>query len=100
MLSIIFCPILRAETPTNDTFKNIEKTDEGYLLTGEQIIKLANYIEELKAENKKLELKLEEAEKQLEKMSEPQPEDFLQRLGDGLTGAGLAALIITVANSL
>lgn len=84
----------------NDTFENIEQTEEGYLLTGEQIIKLANYIEELKAENEKLEIKLEEAEKQLEKISEPQPENFLKRIGDGLTGAGLAALIITVANSL
>ena len=100
MLLIIFCPILRAETNDNPVFENIEKVEEGYLLTGEQIIKLANYIEELKAENKKLELQLEEAEKQLEEMSEPQPEDFIKRIGDGLTGAGLAALIITVANSL
>lgn len=82
-------------------FQNIEKTEKGYLLSEDQIIKLANYIAELQAENERLQLQLDQALVELEKVyTERKTEDFIQRVGDGLTGAGLAALIILIAQGV
>ncbi len=84
-----------------DPFQNIEKTEKGYLLSEAQIIKLANYIAKLQAENERLQLQLEQALVELEKAyNENQTEDIIQRVGDGLTGAGLAALIVLIAQGL
>lgn len=91
-------PVLAEE---NNPFENIEKTEEGYILTEDQIIKLANYIAELEAEKVKLEAKLEQANIELEKAySNNGKNDIIKRVGDGLTGAGLAALIVLIAQGL
>ena len=78
-------------------YENIEVDKEGNLvLTKDQYVKLANYIEELKAENLKLNMKLEQANKELEKAyADENPFNFT-RLSDKITGAGLAALIILI----
>ena len=90
-----------AESQEPDPFQNIEKTEKGYLLSEAQIIKLANYIAELQAENERLQLQLDQALVELEKVyTERKTEDFIQRVGDGLTGAGLAALIILIAQGV
>jgi len=61
---------------------------------------LANYIEELKVENLKLNMKLEQANKELEKAyADKSPFNFT-RLSDKITGAGLAALIILIAQNV
>lgn len=84
----------------NETLSNIEKTEEGYLLTQDQIISLANYIAELRADNERLNAKLDEAMKQLEEAYEQKPVSFIQRLGDGITGAGIASLLILIAGGI
>ena len=82
-------------------YENIEVDQEGNLaLTKEQYVKLANYIEELKAENLKLSLKLEQANKELEKAYAEESPFNLTRLSDKITGAGLAALIILIAQNI
>src|SRR6056297_4074469 len=81
-------------------YKNIEVDKEGNLvLTKDQYVKLANYIEELKAENLKLNLKLEQANKELEKAYADENPFNLTRLSDKITGAGLAALIILIVQN-
>lgn len=91
----------------NNTLDNIEKTEEGYLLTNKQIIELANYIEELRAENKRMEAKLESAneliqeyKKQIENYEKAQDNSFFTRLGDGVTGAGIASLLIIISQGI
>lgn len=79
--------------------ENIELTDQGYLISEEQIIKLANYISELETSNQRLKAQLEQAEKELER-AYTKGNDIIQRVGDGLTGAGLAALIVLIAQAL
>lgn len=90
------CPVLAEE---NDPFKNIKPTEKGYELTKNQFIKLANYIAELKASKEKAEAKLEQAMIELEKAYN-EDNDIIKRVGDGLTGAGLAALIVLIAQGL
>jgi len=89
---------------TNYQFLNIkiiEVDKEGHLvLTKDQYVKLANYIEELKAENLKLNLRLEQANKELEKAYSEKSSFNLTRLSDKITGAGLAAQIILIAQNI
>lgn len=47
-------------------FDNIEQTDEGFLITHEDMILLANYIEDLHLENERLQSQLDEYKLQLE----------------------------------
>jgi len=78
-------------------YENIKVDKEGILvLTKDQYVKLANYIEELKAENLKLNIKLEQANKELERAYTEKNTFNLTRLSDKITGAGLAALIILI----
>jgi len=91
----------------NNTLDNIEKTREGYLLTNQQIIELANYIEELRAENKRMKAKIESAnkliqeyKKQIDNYEKAQGNSFFTRLGDGVTGAGIASLLIIMSQGL
>lgn len=79
--------------------QNISKTDAGYLISEDQLIKLANYISELESSNLRLKAQLEQAEKELER-TYMKGNDILRRVGDGLTGAGLAALIVLIAQAL
>ena len=82
-------------------YENIEvDKEENLVLTKEQYVKLANYIEELKVENLKLSLKLEQANKELEKAYEEESPFNFTRLSDKITGAGLAALIILIAQNM
>lgn len=95
--SIIFSPAIRSE----EVPQNIEVDQQGNLvLTPEQYIKLANYIEELKAENQKLELRLEQALIEVEKAYEQQNSFNLTSLSDKITGAGIAALLILLAENI
>lgn len=58
-------------------------------------------ISELEYDKEKAEAKLEQAQKELEKAYENNSKnDIFQRAGDGLTGAGLAALLILIAQGL
>ena len=95
IMSMIFSPM----TIANDTLENIEKTDKGYLFTEEQIIELANYIEKLRTENQKLEAKLDQAEKELEKAYKDDNIFDLRSLSDAVTGAGIASLIILISQN-
>ena len=82
-------------------YENIEVDKEGNLvLTKVQYVKLANYIEKLKVENLKLNLKIEQANKELEKAYEEKSPFNLSRLSDKITGAGLAVLIILIAQNI
>jgi len=83
----------------SDVLDNIEKTDEGYLFTDKQIIKLANYIEQLRTENQKLQAKLDQAEKELEKAYKDDNIFDLTSLSDAVTGAGIASLIILISQN-
>jgi len=79
-------------------YENIEVDKEGNLiLTPDQYIQLADYISELEAENKKLKAKLEQAEIELKKAYEENND--IDITGKTLTAAGIAALIIMLANS-
>jgi uncharacterized coiled-coil DUF342 family protein len=91
--------------------ENIKKTEEGYLLTPKQIQQLAQYIEDLRTENEKLKVKLEKANalideymKQIknyeELVKENKTEGFIAKIGTGLTGAGLASLLILISQGL
>ncbi len=91
----------------NEPLQNIKKTDEGYLLTNQQIIELANYIEELRAENERLQAKVDSAneliveyKKQIDNYEQQQGNNFFQRLGDGVTGAGIASLLIILSQGI
>ena len=87
-------------TIASDTLENIEKTEQGYLLTEEQIIKLANHIESLRSENEKLKLQLEQAKKELDKAYSQENIFDLRSLSDAITGAGIASLIILISGQL
>ena len=78
----------------------IEKTEEGYLFSEEQVIELANYIEELRAENQKLELQLEQAKEEIEDAYDDRSYLDLRTISNYLTGAGIASLIILISNGL
>jgi len=84
----------------SDVLDNIEKTEEGYLFTDEQIVKLANYIEQLRTENQKLQAKLDQAERELEKAYKDDNIFDLTSLSDAVTGAGIASLIILISQGL
>jgi hypothetical protein len=81
---------------TAQELENIKKTEKGYLLTDEQMISLAEYIEDLRVENEKLNAKLDQAKKELERAYNP---DYMQRFSDGLKGAALATVIISIINA-
>jgi len=94
-------------TATANTLENIEQTEEGYLLTNKQIIELANYIEELRAENERLQAKIDAAnelitenKKQIDNYKQQQGGNIFQRLGDGVTGAGIASLLIIISQGV
>lgn len=98
IFSIIFSPVIKSEVVP---YQNIEVNQEGNLvLTPEQYIKLANYIEELKAESQKLRLQLEQALKEVERAYEQQNSFNLTSLSDKITGAGIAALLILLTNNI
>lgn len=85
-----FSPVMAKE------YENIEVDKKGNLiLTPDQYIQLANYIEELEAENKKLEVKLEQAMIELE---DAYNDDSIDITGKTLTAAGIVALILVLAN--
>jgi predicted ATPase len=82
-------------------YKNIEIDGKGNLvLTPEQYIKLADYIEELKAENLKLKSQLEQALKEIDIAYEQKNTFDLTGLSSIITGAGLAALIILISQNI
>ena len=91
--SIIFSPIVTA-----NEFDNIEKVDEGYLFSEDDVIELANYIEELEAENKRLKAQLEQAEKEIDTAYKNENIIDMRTISNYLTGAGIASLIILIAN--
>ena len=91
--SIIFSPIVTA-----NEFDNIEKVDEGYLFSENDVIELANYIEELEAENKRLKAQLEQAEKEIDTAYENENIIDMRTISNYLTGAGIASLIILIAD--
>ena len=94
--TMIFSPMMMAN---EKEYENIEVDKEGNLiLTPDQYIQLADYISELEAENKKLKAKLEQAEIELKKAYEEKGND-IDITGKTLTAAGIAALIIMLANS-
>lgn len=62
VLLTTFSTDARANTPLT----NIEKTNGGYLLTDENIIALANYIQELQAENVRLQSVVDALNKSLQ----------------------------------
>ena len=93
--TMIFSPMMMAN---EKEYENIEVDKEGNLiLTPDQYIQLADYISELEAENKKLKAKLEQAEIELKKAYEENND--IDITGKTLTAAGIAALIIMLANS-
>ena len=83
---------------TANEFDNIEKVDEGYLFSEDDVIELANYIEELEAENKRLKAQLEQAEKEIELAYENESIIDMRTISNYLTGAGIASLIILIAD--
>lgn len=93
---MMFSMISRAETGTGAKLQHIERTEEGYLFNENQIIELANYISELEAENERLRAERDQAVEEIEKAYEEDTVDFRQ-FENYLTGAGLAALIILIA---
>ena len=83
---------------TANEFDNIEKVDEGYLFSEDDVIELANYIENLEAENKRLKAQLEQAEKEIELAYENENIIDMRTISNYLTGAGIASLIILIAD--
>ena len=80
-----------------ENIKTQQKDGEQVLiLTESQYIALANYIEELETENKKLQAKLDQAIAEVEKAYDDNAIDF-SGLGGAITGAGLAALLISLS---
>lgn len=88
----------------------LEKVEEGWLLTDEQLIKVAQEIENIKyerdvalAENKALKDLAAEYELQLENLNAllaaKEKENRYKRFDDTLTGAGIASLLILIAGS-
>ena len=91
----------------SEPLKNIEQVEEGYLLTNQQIIELANYIEELRAEIERKDAQLDAANeliqeyrKQIENYEQATNRTFFTRLGDGVTGAGIASLLIIISQGI
>jgi len=84
------------ETPE---YENIEVDNNGNLiLTPDQYIQLANYIEELKADRDKYKAKYEQAMIELEKAYE-EDNNSIDITKLTLTGAGIAALILLLAQN-
>ena len=91
----------------SEPLKNIEQVEEGYLLTNQQIIELANYIEELRAEIERKDAQLDAANelikeyrKQIENYEQATNRTFFTRLGDGVTGAGIASLLVIISQGI
>ena len=99
--------IFSMTTIASEPLKNIEQVEEGYLLTNQQIIELANYIEELRAEIERKDAQLDAANeliqeyrKQIENYEQATNRTFFTRLGDGVTGAGIASLLIIISQGI
>lgn len=54
MMLLALLVIFSGKTKANEPFDNITKVNGGYFLTDENIISLANYIQELQSENTRL----------------------------------------------
>lgn len=85
-----------------DKYENIEVTeDKKLILSPAQFVQLANYIEQLKAENKSLKSKLDQANEELEKAySEKDNSIDLTQFSNVLTGAGIATILIILAGNI
>ena len=89
---MIFSPVLA------NNYENIDVDEKGNLiLTPEQYVALADYIEELHTRIKQLESQLEQANKELELAYEKKGND-IDITGKVLSGAAIAALILILAN--
>ena len=89
---MIFSPVLA------NNYENIDVDEKGNLiLTPEQYVTLADYIEELHTRIKQLESQLEQANKELELAYEKKGND-IDITGKVLSGAAIAALILILAN--
>ena len=100
---MIFSPIVIANEDFDYENIEVDTDEEGnpvLKLTKEQFIKLADYIEELKTENKRINAKLDQAEIELKKAYEKEKGFDLTRLSDTITGAGIASLIILLAQNI
>lgn len=95
-----FSPVIIASNYKNIDTETNEDGEFILKLTSEQYLKLADYISELESKNKKLEAKLEQALKELNKAYEKNKGFNLARLSDGLTGAGIATLLVLLAQGL
>ncbi len=85
-----------------DEYENIEVTeDKKLILSPAQFVQLANYIEQLKAENKSLEEKLDQANEELKKAYADNDNSIdLTQFSGVLTGAGIATLLIILAGNV
>lgn len=98
IFTMIFSPIMMANEKAPE-YKNIEVDKNGNLiLTPDQYIQLANYIEELKADRDKYKAKYEQAMIELEKAYE-EDNNSIDITKLTLTGAGIAALILLLAQN-
>ena len=104
IMLMMYFPILAQTNEMN--LQNIEKTKEGWLLTDEQMVSLANHIKELKGYKEKSERQadlIDEYELQManykEQLKKEQEQNNFERFDDTLTGAGLASLIILIAGA-
>jgi tRNA(Phe) wybutosine-synthesizing methylase Tyw3 len=77
-------------------YENIEVDQKGNLiLTPDQYTMIADYIEELKAENARLQAKLDQAMEELEKAYNEKDINITDK---AMTAAGIIALILILAN--
>ncbi|MFW6265045.1 MAG: hypothetical protein ACOC3B_02960 [Bacillota bacterium] len=95
----MFCLTAKTTIANEPDLSEIEKTEEGYLFSEEQVIELADYIEELRTENEKLETQLDQAKEEIEKSYDEESYLDLRTVSNYLTGAGIASLIIMIANA-
>jgi len=98
---MIFTMMINPKVNSQD-FENIEVDEnKNLILTPEQYIKLADYISELKAENKNLKSQLEQANEELDKAySDSDNSIDLTQFSKVLTGAGIATLLIILSGNL
>lgn len=97
-------PILAQTDKMN--LENVKKTEKGWLLTDKQMISLANHIKELRGYKELAKERgelIKEYEKQMdnykEQLKKEKKADNIQRIDDGLTGAGIASLIVLIAGT-
>lgn len=100
LLVVTLLIVMISPAVLSQELQNIEAKQKGdetvLILTEAQYIALANYIEEIETENKRLQAELDQAIEEVEKAYNNKNSLDFSGLGGAITGAGIAAILISL----